>query len=224
MVTKVASENGLSPDVTSTNTVHEFFQQSNETDWDFLWRLALMNDYEVVVDDQKLVFQPANKTSGAPVALNWQDQLISFRPRMSGVQQPQSVNVRGWDPKDKQVVTGNSSSATTSSRPGVQRSQVANALGGGTVAVADRVVSNTGEANDIAKATLNRLADAFYEADGVAFGNPTIAAGTQVQINGVGRSSAARSPSRPRRTSTAARPATRPPSRSPAAPRARCSS
>jgi phage protein D len=187
MVTKVANENGLSPDVTSTSTVHEFFQQSNESDWDFLWRLALMNDYEVYVDDKKLVFQPANKTSGAPVALTWQDQLISFRPRMSGVQQPQTVNVRGWDPKNKQVITGNSSSATTSSQPGVQRSQVSNDLGGGTVAVADRVVSNTGEANDIAKATLNRLADAFYEADGVSFGNPKIAAGAQVQIKGIGQ-------------------------------------
>ena len=32
------------------DVVHEFFQQSNETDWDFVWRLALMHDYEVVVE------------------------------------------------------------------------------------------------------------------------------------------------------------------------------
>ena len=186
MASKVANENGLSPQITSTDTVHEFFQQSNESEWDFLWRLALMNDYEVYVADTKLVFQPANKTAGAPVELTWQEELISFRPRMSGVQQPQTVNVRGWDPKAKAVVNGSSSSATTSSQPGVQRSKVSNDLGGGTIAVADRVTTSTGEANDIAKATLNRMADAFYEADGVAFGNPKIAAGTQVKIKGVG--------------------------------------
>jgi phage protein D len=187
MVQKIAGENGLAAKVTSTNTVHEFFQQSNESEWDFLWRLALMNDYEVFVDDKSLVFQPANKSAGAPVELTWQDQLLSFRPRMSGVQQPKIVNVRGWDPKNKAVVTGSASSATTSSQPGVQRSKVSNDLGGGTIAVADRVAATSGEANDIAKATLNRLADAFYEADGVAFGNPKIAAGTQVKIKGVGQ-------------------------------------
>ena len=74
MVKKVANEAGLSPKVTSTNVVHEFFQQSNETDWDFAWRLALMHDYEVVVDDTTLEFRPAGGgDGGAAVALKWQD-------------------------------------------------------------------------------------------------------------------------------------------------------
>ena len=62
---KVAGEAGLSPKVTSTSVVHEFFQQSNETDWDFVWRLALMHDFEVVVDDTTLEFRPANKAATA---------------------------------------------------------------------------------------------------------------------------------------------------------------
>ena len=188
MARKVASEAGLTADITSTDVVHEFFQQSNETDWDFLWRLALMHDYEVVVTDTKLSFRPANKgDGGAAVALKWQDSMISFRPRMSGVQQPQTVNVRAWDPKNKQNVNGSAQNAETSSQAGVQRSKVANDLGGGTTAVTDRVAANNGEANAIAKSTLNRLADGFYEADGVAFGNPKIKAGTKVQVSGVGQ-------------------------------------
>ena len=51
MVQKIAGESGLSPQCESTSVVHEFFQQSNETDWDFAWRLALMEDFEVVVED-----------------------------------------------------------------------------------------------------------------------------------------------------------------------------
>ena len=65
-----------------------------------------MHDYEVVVTDNKLNFRKANKTDGAPTVLTWQDNMISFRPRMSGVQQPQTVNIRAWDPKNKQAVTG----------------------------------------------------------------------------------------------------------------------
>jgi phage protein D len=187
MISKIAGESGLTADVTSTDVVHEFFQQSNETDWDFAWRLALMHDYEVVVDDSSLKFRPANKGDGAPLALKWQEALISFRPRMSGVQQPQTVNVRAWDPKAKAVVTGQATNGTTTSTAGVTRASVSHELGGGTTAVTDRVAANTGEANAIAKATLNRLSDAFYEADGVAFGTPKLKAGGKVQVSGVGQ-------------------------------------
>ena len=61
------------PQGPSTSVVHEFFQQSNETDWDFLWRLALMHDFEVVVEDTTLEFRPANKPTAHPLALKWQD-------------------------------------------------------------------------------------------------------------------------------------------------------
>jgi phage protein D/phage baseplate assembly protein gpV len=186
MVTKIASDAGLQPDVETTNFVHEFFQQSNETDWDFAWRLALMHDFEVRVDDEKLVFRKANVASGAPIELRWQEKLISFRPRITGVQQFSTVNVRGWDPKAKKAIESSASSAQTTSQPGVGRATVASALGNGRTAVADRVITADAEAKAIAESTLNRTADAFYEADGVAFGNPKIKAGVKVKIQGVG--------------------------------------
>ncbi len=187
MVKKIAGDYGLAPKVESTDVVHEFFQQSNETDWDFLWRLALMHDYEVVVSDNDLNFRAANSDTAAPVTLIWQDTMISFRPRMSGVQQFTTVNVRSWDPKGKANVAGTAASAETTSQPGVQRSKVANDLGGGTTTVTDRVAANNGEANAIAKSTLARTADSFYEADGVALGDPAIKAGKKVTIEGVGK-------------------------------------
>jgi phage protein D len=165
MVGKIANEAGLSPDSESSSPVY---------------------DFEVVVDGTTLNFRAANQASGSPVTLRWQDNLISFRPRMSGVQQVDTVQVRGWDPKSKAAVNGSSSSAQTTSSPGVQRSKVASDLGGGTTVVTDRVAANAGEANAIAKSTLNRTADSFYEADGVAFGDPSIKAGSQVKVEGVG--------------------------------------
>jgi phage protein D/phage baseplate assembly protein gpV len=187
MVKKIAGESGLTPKVTSTSVVHEFFQQSNETDWDFAWRLALMHDYEVVVNDTTLEFRPANQGGGAAVTLTYTQEMLSFRPRMSGVQQPKTVNIRAWDPKAKQVITGSASSGVTTSKAGVQRSKVSNDLGGGTTAIADRVANNNGEANALAKSTLDRMSDAFYEADGVAHGNPKIKAGGKLQVAGVGK-------------------------------------
>jgi phage protein D len=187
MAKRIASEAGLSPRVTSTPVVHDFFQQSNETDWEFLWRLALMHDFEVVVEDKTLAFRPANDTSGAPTTLRWQEGLISFHPRISGIQQAATVNVRGWDPKAKANISGSAGSASTTSNPGLDRATVANLLGGGTTAVTDRVMTSAREASAIAQSTLDRLADSFYEAEGVAFGSPAIMAGSKVKIEGVGR-------------------------------------
>src|SRR6188768_308923 len=141
MVRKIAGDSGLSPKCESTSVVHEFFQQSNETDWDFAWRLAMMEDFEVVVDDKTLNFRKANKANGAATSLRFGESLQTFRPRMSGIQQVDKVEVRGWDPKAKKVVNGTASSPQTTSKPGVQRSAVAKDLGGGTTVVTDRVAT-----------------------------------------------------------------------------------
>ncbi len=186
MVSKIARESGLQARAESTSVVYEFFQQSAETDWDFITRLARVNDYRVFVRDTTLHFEKADSSAGAPIELTWQDNLLSFRPRVSGVQQINTVNVRNWDPKAKQTVTGSASSATTASTPGVQRSKVASDLGGGTTLVANRLAVNSGEANGIAKSTLQGQADAFAEAEGTCFGNPDVKAGSKVSIKNVG--------------------------------------
>ena len=174
MVSKIVQEAGLRPQVTSTNVVYEFFQQSAETDWDFISRLARDHDYRFGVDGDQLVFCPAGQSNGAPVALKWGETLMSFRPRVSGVQQVQTVNIRSWDPKNKQAVTGSASSPTTSSTPGIQRSKVSNDSGGGTTMVAQRVATTSSEANSIVKSALSARADAFVEAEGLAVGNPKV--------------------------------------------------
>ncbi len=51
MVRKVAGEAGLTREGDEHDVIHEFFQQSAETDWDFISRLARMHDYRFFVDD-----------------------------------------------------------------------------------------------------------------------------------------------------------------------------
>jgi phage protein D len=186
MVTKVAQESGLQARTESTSVVHEFFQQSAETDWDFVTRLARDNDFRVFVKDTTLHFEKPASSAGSPIELTWQDNLISFRPRVSGVQQVDTVNVRNWDPKAKQLVTGSASNPTTASSPGIRRNTVASDLGGGTTLVANRLAVSSGEANGLAKSALQGQADAFAEAEGTCFGNPDIKAGCKVTIKGIG--------------------------------------
>ena len=188
IVNKLARENGLRAQVDSTNVVFEFFQQSAETDWDLIARLARTHGHRFYIDADKLCFTKPGAGAGSPVTLRWQDDLISFRPRVSGVQQVQTINLRGWDPKAKANLSGTASGATTVSQPGIQRSKVSSDSLGGTTVIVERPVANSGEATAVAKSALSGRAEAFAEAEGVAFGNPAIQAGCKVKIEGVGTS------------------------------------
>jgi phage protein D/phage baseplate assembly protein gpV len=188
MVNTVISENGLAVGtVESTPAVHEFFQQSMETDWQFCWRLADMHNYEFVVDDKKCHFRP-RKTAGAVATLEWGTTLLTFKPRMSGVGQAKSVKVANHDPKVRSELAGEAASARLvgTAQAITDRAAIVNKLGGGAVVVADRVAGTQGEATALAQSRLDRMAAAFVEADGKATGNPKVRAGTTVEVKNVG--------------------------------------
>jgi phage protein D len=187
IVRKIVGEAGLSPGkVDATSMVYEFFQQSDETDWDFGRRLALRHDYELNVDDDKVNFCEASKGNGQPVTLAWNDQLLSFKPRVSGVQQVKEVTVRGYDVKGKIAINRTVSSATTAAEAGVKRDDVVGKFDGGTVALGDRTVESSADADAVAGSALARLANAYYEAVGKCIGEPRVHKGALVEIKGVG--------------------------------------
>jgi phage protein D len=186
IASKVLGEAGLAKDVTPTRDVYPFEQQSNETDWDYLWRLARRVGYELACAAGKIHFRPPGASAGAPVKLEWGQDLRAFHPRATAVAQVEKVTVSGWDPQAKRRVTANAQTAKLDSKIGLDRDKVAKGLGGGTIGVPDQIVGSQGEADALAQSTLDRLANAWLEADGVCRGNPSVRAGSKVQIAGVG--------------------------------------
>jgi uncharacterized protein involved in type VI secretion and phage assembly len=186
---KVADRAGLDAGtISSAGDVHDFVQQNNETDWEFLWRLARRIDFEVSVDQGALNFQKATAAGGdEPPTLRWGDDLWTFHPRVTGVQQVDEVVVRSWDPSSKDVIESRQSAGTTDSDIGIDRGDVGSALGGGSMTMADRPVLSSDEADALATSMASRLANAYVEADGTCRGNPALAAGVRVQIDGVGQ-------------------------------------
>jgi phage protein D len=186
IASKVIGESGLPAEVEPTRDVYPFEQQSNETDWDFLWRLAARVSYEVACADDKIRFRAPGTSAGAPVQLRWGQDLRAFHPRATAIAQIEKVTVSGWDPKAKRRVSANADKAKLDSSIGLQRDKVAQGLGGGSITVSDQIVTSQGEADALAQSTLDRVANAWLEAEGVALGNPRIRAGSKVQITGVG--------------------------------------
>jgi phage protein D len=185
---KIGGDAGLSEGtIESGGPAYDFMQQNNETDWEFLWRLAGRIDYEVLVIDEKLCFRRAGPPSGTQeITLRWGDDLIDFRPRVTSVQQVDSVTVRARDPKQSEPFESNVPVSEPASQIGISRSQAASALHGGTLVVADRPVLSQDEAEGLATSYAAHVGSGYLEADGTCKGNPAIRAGSKVKIEGIG--------------------------------------
>jgi len=190
IASKVADRAGLDAgQIDSAGDVHDFVQQNNETDWEFLWRLARRIDFQVGVDQGGLNFQKASADGdGDPPTLTWGDDLLTFRPRVTGVQQVDEVVVRSWDPSSKDVIESRQSAGQSDASIGIGRDDVGSALGGGSMTLADRPVLSSDEADALATSMASRLANTYVEAEGVSRGDPTLVAGVKVKIDGVGQS------------------------------------
>ncbi len=180
---------GLTPSITgsaASDAVHPFLLQSEETDWQLLWRLADAIDFEVVGEGATVHFRPAGSSSTGALQLRAPEQLLCFRPRITAAQQVEGIEVRGWDPASAEAIVAEERAPTPDSSPGAGRDEVAAKSGAGEWSVGDRTVVSHDEASALAGSLAARLTNAWVEAEGVAVGNPSLGAGSLVQVSGVG--------------------------------------
>jgi uncharacterized protein involved in type VI secretion and phage assembly len=187
IIRKVLGESGLSGSKIAATTVkYEFFQQSGETDRQLIRRFERDYDHQFFMDNGVPTFRPASETGGPVATLTWGEQLLTFRPRISGAQQVKQVQVRGWDLMQKAPIVGSSQNSRTVSKPGLDRAKVSRDSGAGDVLVVDRMVDNRSEADRLAKSAIDGRAEAYVEAEGSTLGDPKLLAGKAVKIAGVG--------------------------------------
>jgi phage protein D len=186
IATQLAASADLSAADISPGLLLPFVQQSNESDWDFLWRLALEVDYQVKVSGTELSFSAAAKLQAKVTRLTWGESLIAFRPRVSGVQQAQSVTLRGWDPATAQAIEASASAPSPESRIGVSRDQVLQAMGNPQATVVDHPVMSLEHATSIASSVAAQMASICVEGEGTAQGTPGLIVGSQARVEKVG--------------------------------------
>jgi phage protein D len=187
VVRSILGENGLSADVTSTNTTMDWIQQDNETDWDFIWRLARGLGYWLLIDGKNAQFIPAEAVvKQNTVELEWPTTIASFHPRVSGAQQVQTVTASAWDPKSKRVMSSSADASRELSKIGLTRSKVSEDLGGGAIHISNSSAVAPDEVESLAQATLSRIATAYVEAEAHIPGNPKVKAGVTLKVTGVG--------------------------------------
>jgi phage protein D len=178
--------------IDDSRTTHDHVSQVNLSDWDFLKARAAEIGFEVAVSEGKLHFRkpkPAsegpgegNLRSDEPLQLVYGRDLLEFRPRISSAEQVKQVEVRGWDPKNKQAVVGSAAAGMTSATLGATPAGMAHKFGDPTFAAVNRPLSSQAEVDAAAKAIADQIGSVVAEAEGVARGNPKLRAGAAVSV------------------------------------------
>jgi phage protein D len=187
---QVAGDMGLTPEVENTEIVHEYVLQNNLSDYDFLMERARRIRYEVLVEDQTLIFRKAANHSGKTVTLEFMKDLNYFYPRLAIVRQVSEVKVRGWNPASKEAILGVARSGDETTR--MQGKEIGadiakNAVGKTAASIVDIPVGSQAEAEQIAKAKFNDMNIQLIGGDGETVGNMDIRAGTTIQLDGLGK-------------------------------------
>jgi phage protein D len=188
IVSKVASDHGLSPKITGdVNIKHDHVYQANLTDFELLLRLGARIDYEVFVEDKSLYFRKRDvgQDSGIKIEMDTAKEyaLQKFAPRLSSAGLVQEVNVRSYNPDKKEEILGKATSPASKlgakDGPGAAESPFGKVF----YYDVDVPLKSVEEANAMAKAKLEELSLNYIVGDGVLFGHPKIKAGIVVNID-----------------------------------------
>jgi phage protein D len=188
---EIASFNNLNAVIEDTKEKHAQIEQNQESDFEFLKKLAERNHYELFVDEQRtLHFAKPNDKATAVVRLVWGQGLLSFKPEANLAGQISRVEVYGWDPKRKEAIVGIAQAGEESGLSGKSAGQRLNAF------VRDpskqptlrlrQPVFTKSEAEQRAKAALNERAKQFLTGESEAIGLPDIRPDRNVLLDNLG--------------------------------------
>ena len=190
-VHEIASFNNLDAIIQTTTEKHAQIEQNQESDWEFLKKLADRNHFELYVDERKtLHFGKPNDKAGAVVRLVYGQGLLSFKPEANLAGQISKVEVYGWDKATKKPIVGVATAGEESGLSGKSAGQHLNAF------VRDpekrptlrlrQPVFTQSEANQRAEAALNERAKQFLTGDGETIGLPEIRPDRNVELANLG--------------------------------------
>src|SRR5262249_57402732 len=105
IVSELASGNNLATDIDPTPEKHEQIEQNQESDFEFLKKLADRNHYEFYVDvTRKLRFGKPRDSADGVVTLSWGESLLSFKPEANLASQVSAGAVYRWGPPTKEAI------------------------------------------------------------------------------------------------------------------------
>ncbi len=185
----VASDHGLSADVSADGPTYDVVQQWNQSDLAFLRDRARLISAEIWVDDGTLKFKTRPNRTGTSLTLVQGNQLIAVNLRADLAHQRSSVKVSGYDAGQRSVIDENADSST------IQAEVSGGKTGPDVLSSAFGQLDSyrvreeplvAGEATAWAKAEMLRRCRRFVTVVGTTSGSPDMVVGSQLTLERVG--------------------------------------
>ena len=188
IVRKITQEVGITPgDIKSGDIVHEYLFQENQTNMEFLRERAFRLGFELYIKENKLFFCPPQDRG--KLQLTWLKEINSFRVKVNSAEQVSSVEVRGWNYKEKIAITATATNdeVITENKNGKGKNISSKFNTTPQMIVVDQPIFETKEAEKMAQSLCNELGGEFISADAMAEGNSEITVGKVIELGNMGQ-------------------------------------
>jgi uncharacterized protein len=191
VVADIARLHNLAADITPTKVQQPQIEQNQESDLEFIKKLADRNErYKFHVTGKTLHFGPANDKQDPVVVLPYGGGLLSFKPEANLAGQVGAVEIVGWDTARKQAIVGRASRGDEPGRDPRRESAgdyLQSVVRDQPTLRLRQPVRSQAEADERARAALAERAQEFLTGEGETLGLPEILPDTMVALEGIGR-------------------------------------
>ena len=189
IASSIASEIGLTPEVEDSQKTHLYIFQNDQSNYEFLLERSKRIGFEMLANNDKFIFRKSQEDKTPELTLEYGVDLDSFSVQIKTLTEGSQVEVRGWDIKKKEEIISTVSSGSENTKMAGEESGYyfsESAFGPSSVCIVDDMITDTDEAQNIAKAKYNLMLKEFISGEGECMGNPRIRAGMTVEIKGFG--------------------------------------
>jgi uncharacterized protein len=190
VVADLARSGGVRADPKRTEPEKARIDKGQETDLQFLEKLAKRNSATFYMRGDTLQFGPRNNDRSGVMILEWGKGLLSFSPEANLAEQVSEVELYGWSPQQARPIIGRSRRGDETGRESGRRGggeYLAEALGAPTVLHLRQPVQSQAEADRRARALREEKAEKFIRGSGESIGLPDILPDTNLGMGGLGR-------------------------------------
>ncbi len=189
VVTQIIGSYNLVGEIDVILKKNPVIEQNQESDLEFLNKLAKQNYFTFYVREDKLRFGKPKEQGSGDLKLRWGEGLLSFKPEANLAGQVMEVEVSSWNPKTKQTIVGRAQTGAIAGQdPG--HSNPANLLQSAKykkpVLRVRQPVFSQAEADQRARAVLNERAKQFLTGDAECIGLPQIRPDTNIALDNLG--------------------------------------
>jgi len=186
---QIASDHGLTPDVSLTGPTHAVLAQVNQSDLAFLRERARSVDAELWLDGTTLHAKSRTDRGASTVTLGFGNELreVSVTADLAG--QRSSVTMTGWDVANKSAIKEDAGDSVLGSELGGDKSGASilgQSLGERKESLVHTIPLGTDEARSRAESFFKAGARRFVLARGVAQTDAKLRVGAKVDLRGIG--------------------------------------